>query len=172
MHKCCFGGRRACTCGCPGGSLAGPPPQCCPQPRFDCPSVLRCAAGMLLGVNSLGAVADGLGRRRGFLLSALVLGAAGLASALAPSFAVRCCGCKCDVVPKHCCRPTARAPTHSMQAICPPANPPPAVAPAVAGHRGLCTGRRPDCGHAVCGAVHQRDARQVAAGHAGGMDSR
>lgn len=55
---------------------------------------------MLLGVNSLGAVADGLGRRRGFLLSALVLGAAGLASALAPSFAVRCCGCKCDVVPK------------------------------------------------------------------------
>lgn len=74
--------------------------QCCPQPRFDCPSVLRCAAGMLLGVNSLGAVADGLGRRRGFLLSALVLGAAGLASALAPSFAVRCCGCKCDVVPK------------------------------------------------------------------------
>ncbi|PRW59112.1 organic cation carnitine transporter 7-like isoform A [Chlorella sorokiniana] len=44
-------------------------------------------AGMLLGVNSLGAVADQLGRRRGFLLSALVLGAGGLASALAPSFA-------------------------------------------------------------------------------------
>ena len=49
---------------------------------------LACAPGMLLGVNSLGAVADQLGRRRGFLLSALVLGAAGLASALAPSFAV------------------------------------------------------------------------------------
>ena len=43
---------------------------------------------MLLGVNSLGAIADQLGRRRGFLVSALVLGAAGLASALAPSFAV------------------------------------------------------------------------------------
>ena len=45
-------------------------------------------AGMLLGVYSLGAVADSLGRRRGFLASALLLGVSGLASALAPSFGV------------------------------------------------------------------------------------
>lgn len=45
-------------------------------------------AGMLLGVYTLGALADGIGRRRGFLASAALLGASGLASALAPSFAV------------------------------------------------------------------------------------
>ena len=50
-------------------------------------------ATMLFGVTSLGAVADQLGRRRGFLLSALILGGAGLASALAPSFGVRRLGC-------------------------------------------------------------------------------
>lgn len=44
--------------------------------------------GMLLGVSSLGLVSDHLGRRQGFLLSALLLGAAGLASAVAPSFGV------------------------------------------------------------------------------------
>ena len=44
-------------------------------------------AGMLLGVSTLGAVSDHVGRRRGFLFSALLLGAAGLASALAPSMA-------------------------------------------------------------------------------------
>ncbi|GAB4823994.1 hypothetical protein N2152v2_011040 [Parachlorella kessleri] len=43
-------------------------------------------AGMLVGVYSLGALADSLGRRRGFLASALLLGVSGLASALAPSF--------------------------------------------------------------------------------------
>lgn len=43
-------------------------------------------AGMLVGVYSLGAAADALGRRKGFLLSALLLGGAGLASAAAPSF--------------------------------------------------------------------------------------
>lgn len=51
---------------------------------------------MLAGVTSLGAISDHLGRRRGFLSSALLLGAAGLASALAPSFGVRrraCCCC-------------------------------------------------------------------------------
>lgn len=46
-------------------------------------------AGMLLGVYCLGAVSDAAGRRAGFLLSAVTLGAAGLASAAAPSFAVR-----------------------------------------------------------------------------------
>lgn len=46
-------------------------------------------AGMLVGVYTLGAVSDAFGRRRGFLLSALLLGAAGLASAAAPSFGVR-----------------------------------------------------------------------------------
>jgi MFS family permease len=45
--------------------------------------------GMMSGVYSLGVVSDHLGRRRGFLLSALLLGVAGLASALAPSFGVR-----------------------------------------------------------------------------------
>ena len=44
--------------------------------------------GMMVGVSSLGATADVLGRRTGFLLSASVLGVAGLASAFAPSFAV------------------------------------------------------------------------------------
>lgn len=43
-------------------------------------------AGMLFGVYSLGAIADAVGRRRGFLASALTLAAAGLASALSPSF--------------------------------------------------------------------------------------
>ncbi|KAL4425877.1 hypothetical protein ABPG75_009893 [Micractinium tetrahymenae] len=42
--------------------------------------------GMLAGVYSLGLAADHLGRRRGFLASALLLGGAGLASAAAPSF--------------------------------------------------------------------------------------
>lgn len=50
-------------------------------------SVVFC--GMLLGVYSLGVLADHLGRRRGFLASALLLGVAGLASAMAPSFGVR-----------------------------------------------------------------------------------
>ena len=45
--------------------------------------------GMLAGVSSLGALADTVGRRLGFLISAVVLGLAGLASAFAPSFAVR-----------------------------------------------------------------------------------
>lgn len=46
-------------------------------------------AGMLAGVYTLGALADAAGRRRGFLISATLLGAAGLASAVAPSFTVR-----------------------------------------------------------------------------------
>jgi MFS family permease len=45
-------------------------------------------AGMLVGVYCLGAVSDGLGRRKGFFLSAALLGTAGLASAMSPSFAV------------------------------------------------------------------------------------
>ncbi len=48
-------------------------------------------AGMMCGVYTLGALADNQGRRRGFLASAVLLGASGLASSLAPSFAVRCC---------------------------------------------------------------------------------
>lgn len=44
-------------------------------------------AGMLIGVYTLGAASDALGRRKGFFLSAAVLGIAGLASAAAPSFA-------------------------------------------------------------------------------------
>lgn len=49
-------------------------------------------AAMLFGVSTLGVVADQFGRRRGFLASALLMGAAGLASAFAPSFTVRACG--------------------------------------------------------------------------------
>lgn len=48
--------------------------------------------GMLVGVNGLGALADALGRRRGFLVSACLLGTSGLASAMAPSFPVSCLG--------------------------------------------------------------------------------
>lgn len=57
---------------------------------IPCPAVCTSVvfAGMLLGVSSLGVLADHLGRRRGFLASALLLGAAGLASALAPSLMV------------------------------------------------------------------------------------
>eukprot|EP00887_Chlorella_sp_A99_P004750 scaffold4.g4750.t1 len=44
--------------------------------------------GMLCGVYSLGAVSDALGRRGGFFASAVLLGAAGVASAAAPSFPV------------------------------------------------------------------------------------
>jgi MFS family permease len=44
--------------------------------------------GMMSGVYSLGVLADTVGGRRGFLASALLLGAAGLASALAPSLPV------------------------------------------------------------------------------------
>lgn len=43
-------------------------------------------AGMLVGVYVLGSVSDSHGRRKGFLVSALLLGAAGVASAVAPSF--------------------------------------------------------------------------------------
>lgn len=58
-------------------------------------------AGMLLGVYTLGALADGIGRRRGFLASAALLGASGLSSALAPSFAV---GDRCSrLVRVPCC---------------------------------------------------------------------
>jgi MFS family permease len=44
--------------------------------------------GMLAGVYVLGLVSDQYGRRRGFLASALLLGAAAMASAAAPSFGV------------------------------------------------------------------------------------
>lgn len=44
--------------------------------------------GMLGGVYSLGVVSDSFGRRQGFFLSALILGVAGLASSLAPSYIV------------------------------------------------------------------------------------
>ena len=43
-------------------------------------------AGMMVGVYALGAVSDWVGRKRGFLVSALLLGASGVASAVAPSF--------------------------------------------------------------------------------------
>ena len=43
-------------------------------------------AGMMVGVYTLGSTADALGRRKGFMLSASLLGIAGLASAAAPSF--------------------------------------------------------------------------------------
>eukprot|EP00890_Picochlorum_soloecismus_P001562 jgi/Picsp_1/2406/NSC_05867-R1_synaptic vesicle 2-related len=43
-------------------------------------------AGMLVGVYALGAVSDSWGRRKGFVVSALLLGAAGMASAFAPTF--------------------------------------------------------------------------------------
>ena len=52
--------------------------------------------GMLAGVWSLGALADVVGRRHGFLLSAMLLGIAGLASAFAPSFKVRRRGRACQ----------------------------------------------------------------------------
>ncbi|KAL6776502.1 hypothetical protein ACKKBG_A21405 [Auxenochlorella protothecoides x Auxenochlorella symbiontica] len=45
-------------------------------------------AGMMAGVYTLGALADQLGRRRGFLTSALLLGVAGLASAFSPNYSV------------------------------------------------------------------------------------
>jgi MFS family permease len=45
-------------------------------------------AGMMVGVYSLGLTADVLGRRKGFFLSASILGIAGAASAFAPSFGV------------------------------------------------------------------------------------
>ncbi|KAL4523356.1 hypothetical protein Ndes2526A_g08050 [Nannochloris sp. 'desiccata'] len=45
-------------------------------------------AGMMFGVCSLGMTADVLGRRKGFFLSAAILGIAGVASAAAPSFGV------------------------------------------------------------------------------------
>ena len=43
---------------------------------------------MVVGVYGLGALSDAIGRRRGFFASALLLGAAGLASAAAPNFPV------------------------------------------------------------------------------------
>lgn len=42
--------------------------------------------GMLVGVYAMGALADTIGRKKGFLASALLLAAAGVASALSPSF--------------------------------------------------------------------------------------
>ena len=48
-------------------------------------------AGMLLGVYSLGAIADAVGRKKGFFLSASLLGGAGLLSALAPNFTTLVC---------------------------------------------------------------------------------
>ena len=48
-------------------------------------------AGMLFGVYALGAVSDSWGRRKGFVVSALLLGAAGMASAFAPTFVVSLC---------------------------------------------------------------------------------
>lgn len=42
--------------------------------------------GMLFGVYTLGTISDSFGRRKGFLMSALMLGGLGLASAAAPSF--------------------------------------------------------------------------------------
>lgn len=42
--------------------------------------------GMLIGVYAMGALADTIGRKKGFLVSALLLAAAGVASALSPSF--------------------------------------------------------------------------------------
>lgn len=43
---------------------------------------------MMAGVYSLGALADLLGRRRGFFASAALLGGAGLGSAFMPSYGV------------------------------------------------------------------------------------
>ncbi|PSC73678.1 organic cation carnitine transporter 7-like [Micractinium conductrix] len=69
-------------------SFLGPAVRCAWNVPPAAESVLSSVVfvGMLLGVTSLGAAADHLGRRRGFFLSAAVLGAAGLASAAAPSF--------------------------------------------------------------------------------------
>ena len=44
--------------------------------------------GMMIGVTTLGMTADVLGRRKGFFLSASILGIAGVASAAAPSFTI------------------------------------------------------------------------------------
>jgi MFS family permease len=44
--------------------------------------------GMLLGVYALGTVSDLYGRRKGFLVSALVLGVAGAVSSVAPTFSI------------------------------------------------------------------------------------
>ena len=45
--------------------------------------------GTMLGVSSWGAIADGLGRRRGFAATALFIFAFGILSALSPNYVVR-----------------------------------------------------------------------------------
>lgn len=74
-----------------GGLRQGPVQVARAGPQSSDPGTTPCDqvfVGMLLGVYSLGIASDYLGRRRGFLVSALLLGAAGLASAFAPSFGV------------------------------------------------------------------------------------
>ena len=46
-------------------------------------------AGTMVGVSSWGAIADGLGRRRGFAATALFIFAFGVLSALSPNYVVR-----------------------------------------------------------------------------------
>lgn len=76
------------------GRWGGPGARIALARHVSCPELSRrfrpaaAFAAMLFGVSTLGVVADQYGRRRGFLASALLMGAAGLASALAPSFAV------------------------------------------------------------------------------------
>lgn len=133
------------------------------------------------GVYCLGVAADHLGRRRGFLASALLLGGAGLASAAAPSFVVSAPGrpgawfpClqpharrlvslpACVVLPFLAAR-AALLPS-SLTQPCAPLRP--AVAAAAAGRGGVCAGRHAHRRHTVCRVLHHRGARPLAAAHA------
>jgi hypothetical protein len=137
-------------------------------------------AGMLGGVYCLGAVADAFGRRRGFLASAVLLGAAGLASAAAPSFGVSgalAAGAGMPARPR--CRFDTWAwapplPRHPLALTPPSPCGRPAALPAVAaggarrgGHR---PGRHPHRGHPLCRVCSLWEPRRLAAGPAGLLD--
>ena len=117
---------------------------------------------MLGGVYSLGVTADHLGRRRGFLASALLLGAAGLASAIAPSFWVSntwlCCpvinsvAAGVPVLPAPLCLQATDCCPSSKLAGCRLS----AVAAGPPGHGGLCARWHTNCSHAVCRGLHVR----------------
>ena len=133
--------------------------------------------GMLAGVSSLGALADAVGRRLGFLISAAVLGLAGLASAFAPSFAVSPGSCLawCCVPARVCvCPCSPRLPrtrwTSTERCPHPPARPPAAVAAGNSLRGGVCAGGHTHRGHHLCRVCAFGGPRRMAAPHAGLLD--